>query len=151
MGFRLALVAWLLVIPYPSPATSPNPAGGDPSPRDTLAAINALGLDNQAVYSVSAKDHIEIRQGDVTLFFTEGRIAFFQPFEGRITGFVFSGLGHALVLPRDPVEKQQLARFLGTPVLDQQFVSTYARFTNDTAKELLDQLQRVGVTPTTDN
>ena len=151
MGFRLALVALLLVIPHASPATSSNPAAGDPSPRDTLAALNALRLDNQAIYSVAANDHLELRQGDVTLFFTEGRIAFFQPFEGRITGFVFSGLGHALVLPRDPVEKRQLVRFLGTPVLDQQFVSTYVRFTNDTAKDLLDQLRRVGVTPTTDN
>jgi Peptidase family M1 domain len=151
MRFRLALVAFLIMLPLSLRASSPVPTGTDSSPRETLALLNALRLDNQSVYTVSTKDHIEIRQADVTLYFTEGRIAFFQPFEGRITGFVFSGLGHALALSRDPVEKQQLARFLGTPVLDQPFVSAYVRFTNDTAKDLLDQLQHAGVTPATDN
>ena len=121
-----------------------------PSPREILAALNALQLDSQAVYPISPKDRIEIRQSDVTLYFTEGKIAFFQPFEGRITGFVFSGLGHALALPRDPVEKQQLARFLGAPILDQQFLSMYVRFTNDAANGLLEQLQHAGISPTND-
>src|SRR5208283_3822222 len=147
--FVFLLLAWLLppasrAIPSDSPATSP-------SPRDILAALNALQLDSQAVYSISSKDRIEIHQSDVTLYFTEGKIAFFQPFEGRITGFVFAGLGHALALPRDPVEKQQLARFLDAPVLDQQFLSMYVRFTSDAAKGLLDQLQHAGITPTTDS
>jgi hypothetical protein len=154
MRFRPALVVFLLLVLLLSSArqatTSDSPAAS-PSARETLAALNALQLDSQAVYPVSPKDRIEIRQSDVTLYFTEGKIAFFQPFEGRITGFVFSGLGHALVLPRDPVEKQQLARFLGAPVLDQQFLSMYVRFTSDAAKALLDQLQHAGVAPTTDN
>ncbi len=151
MRFRLALATFLLVLPLTWRASSPIPTDAESSPREMLVLLNALRLDNQSVYTVSTKDHIEIRQADVTLYFTEGRIAFFQPFEGRITGFVFSGLGHALALSRDPVEKQQLARFLGTPVLDQQFVSAYVRFTNDTAKNLLDQLQHAGITPATDN
>jgi len=151
MKFRLALVAAFLLLPSFCRATPPDPVGADSSPRDLLAALNALRLDNQSVYSVSAKDRIELRQADVVLSFTDGRIAFFQPFEGHVTGFVFSGLGHALALPRDPVEKQQLARFLGAPILDQQFVSAYVRFTDDTAKDLLDQFQLAGITPTTDN
>jgi hypothetical protein len=151
MRLCLALVALQLLIPAAPRATRGNPVGPDPSPREMLASLNALRLDNQAVYTVSPKDRIEIRQADITLFFTDGRIAFFQPFEGLVTGFVFSGLGHALALPRDAVEKQQLARFLGTPVLDQEFVSAYIRFTDDTAKGVLDQLQHAGITPATDN
>ena len=77
-------------------------------------------------------------------------MAFFEPFEGRVTGFVFSGLGHCLALPRDPAEKQQLARFLGTPVLDQQFVSIYARFTDDSAEDLLGQMKRSTIQPASD-
>ena len=40
------------------------------SPRDTLATLNALRLDSQAVYVISSKDRIEIHQPDVTLYFT---------------------------------------------------------------------------------
>ncbi len=135
----LLLVSW----PAPCPAA-------DRTPRELLASLNALSLDSQNVYTVSAPDHIEIHHGDVVLTFQVGRFAFYAPFEGRITGFVFSGLGHALSLPRDPAEKQQMARFLGTPVLDQQFVSAFVRFTDDTAKDLLAQFQRAGLRPSPD-
>ncbi len=151
MKLRLVLVTFLLVMPLVSRAASSEPTADAPSPREILASLNALRLDGQAVYSVMPKDRIEIRQPDITLYFTEGRIAFFQPFEGRITGFVFSGLGHALALPREPVEKQQMARFIGSPVMDQQFVSAYVRFTDDTAKDLLVELQHAGVTPAADS
>ena len=135
----LLLVSW--------PATCP---ATDLSPRDILASLNALSLDSQNVYTVSAPDHIEIHHGDVVLTFQAGRFAFYAPFEGRITGFVFSGLGHALSLPRDPAEKQQMARFLGAPVLDQQFLSAFVRFTDDTAEDLLKQFQHAGLRPSPD-
>jgi hypothetical protein len=125
-------------------------SASDSAPRDLLALLNALRLDGQNVYTVSAKDRIELRQTDVLLTLERGKIAFFQPFEGNITGFVFSGLGHALAYARDPSEKQQMARFLGAPVLDQQFVSAYVRFTDGTARDLLGQLQRAGAQPAAD-
>src|SRR5208283_2015943 len=71
--------------------------------------------------------------------------------EVRLTGFAFFGIGHILALPRDPIEKQQLARFLGAPILDEQFFSGYFRFTDDTLPDLLSQLQRESVTPTVDD
>jgi hypothetical protein len=122
----------------------------DSPPRDLLAALNALRLDAAQVYTISSADRIELRQGDLVLAFERGKLAFLQPFEGRVTGFVFSGVGHSLALPRDPAEKQQMARFLGAPVLDQQFVSIYARFTDDTAQDLLAQLNRASVQPAPD-
>ncbi len=124
---------------------APAVPAADSSPRDFLATLNALRLDAQHVYNISSTDRLELRQGDLVLAFERGKLVFFQPFEGRITGFVFSGVGHALALPRAPVEKQQMARFLGAPVLDQQFVSIYARFTDDTAQELLGQLGHASV------
>jgi len=141
LAVLFSLFFWL---PFPCRAA-------DPSPRELLASLNALRLDAENVYTISSKDRIEVRQADVALAFDRGRIAFFQPFEGRVTGFVFSGLGHALAFPRDPSEKQQLARFLGAPILDQQFVSAYVRFTDDTAKDLLAQLQRAAVQPAPDS
>jgi len=43
-----------------------------------------------------------------------------------------------------------MARFLGTPVLDQQFVSAYVRFTDDTAEDLLAQFRHAGLQPSSD-
>lgn len=140
MGFRQGL----LVLACLAPALCRAAEG---SPREILAALNALQLDSQNVYTLTSKDHIELRKGDAVLSFQDGKIAFFRPFEGQVTGFVFTGIGHVLALPRDPVEKQQLARFLGAPVLDQQFLSAYIRFTDDTAPQLLRELQGAGLTP----
>ena len=143
MGLRQGLLVLALLMPSVCRAA-------DVSPRELLSSLNALQLDTQNVYTVTSKDRVEIRKGDAVLSFQDGQIAFFQPFEGHVTGFVFSGIGHVLALPRDPVEKQQLARFLGAPVLDQQFLSTYIRFTDDTDQQMLRELQRSGVTPTPD-
>src|SRR5271157_2106868 len=130
----------LLLVPWPATCHA-----ADLSPRELLTSLNALSLDSQNVFTVSVPDHIEIHHGDAVLTFQQGRFAFYAPFQGRITGFVFSGLGHALALPRDPAEKQQMARFLGAPLWDKQFVSAYVRFTDDTAKDLLVQFQRAGL------
>ena len=117
----------------------------EPSPRELLTALNALRLDAQNVYTITSKERVELRQPDVVITFEEGRLVFFEPFEGQVTGFAFSGVGHVLALPRDAGEKQQMARFLGAPVLDQLFVSAYVRFTDDTAATLHAELARAGV------
>lgn len=144
MRFHFALLASLLFV-------DPLSRAAESSPRDTLAALNALRLDSDHVYTVDPADRIELRLGDLVLTLEEGKIAFYQPFEGRITGFVFSGIGHTLALPRDPAEKQQMARFLGAPVLDQRFVSIYARFTDETAQALSEQLAHATVKSTPDS
>jgi Peptidase family M1 domain len=143
MLYRAFSLAFLFLLPNPAPCVE--------SPREILATLNALRLDTQSTYTIAPNDRIEIHQADAVLSFTDGKLAFFQRYQGRITGFVFSGLGHALALPRDPVEKQQLARFLGAPILDQQFFSGYFRFTDDTAQELLSQFQRAGIVPSPDD
>jgi peptidase M1-like protein len=143
MRFRSALFVWLFLRALALPAA-------EPTPRDVLATLNALRLDSDHVYTLSASDRMELRRGDLVITFERGKLAFFEPFEGHITGFVFSGDGHTLALPRDPAEKQQLARFLGAPVLDQDFVSIYARFTDDTAQNLLAELARASIQPAPD-
>jgi Peptidase family M1 domain len=143
MGFRRVLLVFVCFLPWVSHAD-------DSSPRELLAALNALQLDTQNVYTVTSKDRVELLKGDAVLSFQDGKIVFFRPFDGKVTGFVFTGIGHVLALPRDPVEKQQLARCLGAPVLDQQFLSAYVRFTDDTADQLLHELQRANLTPEPD-
>jgi len=110
-------------------------------------ALNALRIDPAAVYQLAPSNRIELRRGDVEIYFEDGQLAFLTPFDGRITGFLFAGRGHALAFPREPVEKQQMAHFLGATVLDQVFVSAYVRFTDDAADDLLRQFQSAKLTP----
>jgi hypothetical protein len=137
------LVVWCLMALPVSSATAQ-------SPHELYDAINNLRVDPSATYELSAANRIELRRGDVEIYFEEGKLAFLAPLDGRITGFVFSGRGHALAFPREPVEKQQMAHFLGAPVLDQEFLSAYVRFTDDAADDLLRQFHSANLTPQLD-
>jgi hypothetical protein len=120
-------------------------------PHELYDAINSLRIDPAAVYHLVPANRIELRRGDALLSFEEGTLALFSPVDGRVTGAVFTGRGHALAIPRDPVEKQQMGHFLGTPVLDEEFISGYLRFTDRTADELLQQFQSAHLAPSTDS
>jgi hypothetical protein len=146
MRFRVAFLALLCLC---SLATSAGAA--ERSTREAYDHLNALRVDTATLYEIEAANRIEVRRGDVQLFLEQGKLAFLQLFEGRLTGAVFLGRGHILAAPRDPVEKQQLAHFLGAPVLDQDFTSACLRFTDDTGTELLRQLREAGVSPQPDS
>ena len=127
-------------------------AAQQPPPREAselLAALNRVQLDSAAAYKVESSNRIGLRRCDGKLLFDEGYFALFTPIGGRITGAVFSGKGHILATPRDPVEKQQLAHFLGAPVIDQVFTTAYMRFTDDTVADLLHSFQLAKIEPQT--
>ena len=134
---------WCLLTPAVFPAT-------ERSPHELYDALKALRVDPANVYRLAPANHVQLRRGDAVLSFEEGTLAFFSPLDGQITGAVFSGRGHVLAAPRDPVEKQQMGRFLGSPVLDQEFISGYLRFTDDAAAELLRQFQAANLALQTD-
>src|SRR5260221_767842 len=119
--------------------------------REVYAQLSALRVDPATLYEIDPANRIELRRGDAQLSFEQGKLAFLQPFEGRVTGAVFFGRGHILAAPRDPVEKQQMAHFLGAPVLDQDFSSACLRFTDATAADLLRQLREAGISPQPDS
>jgi hypothetical protein len=123
----------------------------DRSAREVYDQLNALRVDSAATYEIDAANRIELRRGDVEISFEQGKLAFLQAFEGRVTGAVFSGRGHVLAVPRDTVEKQQMARFLGAPVLDQDFTSACLRFTDDSGATLLQQFRTAEVSPYQDS
>jgi len=137
------LALWLFLMPFPASAS-------EDSPKETYEALNSLRVNPVAVYQIAATDRIELRRGDGHFTFDVGKLAFFAPFKGQVTGAVFSGRGHVVAAPRDPVEKQQMARFLGAPVLDEAFSDVYLRFTDDTTAELLRELNSAGVRPVQD-
>src|SRR5438132_9352688 len=123
---------WCLLAPAAFPDT-------ERSPHELYDAIKALRVDPSNVYRISPANRIQLRRGEAVLSFEEGTFTFFSPLDGQITGAVFLGRGHVLAVPRDPVEKQQMGRFLGAPILDEEFSNAYLRFTDDTAGELLRQ------------
>lgn len=135
---------WCLLAPALSAAT-------ERTPHELYDALNALRIDPSAVYHIAPANRIELRRGDAVLSFEEGTLAFFAPLDGQITGAVFAGRGHALALPRDPGEKQQMGYFLGAPVLDQEFFTAYIRFTDDTADELFHQFRAANLAPLVDS
>lgn len=144
MRFRVAFLGLLCLLPAQVWAT-------EKAARDSYEQLNALRVDPATIYEIDSGKRIELRRGDVQITLESGRLAFLQLFDGRPTGAVFAGGGHILSAPRDPVEKQQMARFLGAPVLDQDFVSACLRFSDDTSADLLQQLQAAGVAPQQDS
>src|SRR5277367_3102316 len=137
--------------PAPQPASTPQQDAATPTiptdPRALYEALNALRPDGAHVYPV--KD-LTLRRDVVSFTFTEGKLAFFEPLGGRITGAVFSGRGHVIATPHERGERRSLAQFIGVPILDQPFSDAYIRFTDDTAAELQRQLAQDGVEPAAD-
>jgi Peptidase family M1 domain len=122
----------------------------DSSPHERYQALNALRVDPASIYEISAANRIELRRADVRFLFEEGHFGFFAALDGRLTGAVFAGRGHILAVPHGIVEKQQMARFLGAPLLDQEFTSAYLRFNDTTADDLLQQFHKANLVPKPD-
>jgi len=125
------------------PATQPAPA----NPRALYQALNGLRPDASRVYSIH---ELNLRRDVISLKLTEGKLAFFEPLDGKVTGVVFTGRGHILATPHDRGERRSLAEFLGVPILDQSFTRAYFRFTDDTASEIEQQLRAEGDEPSSD-
>jgi len=77
-------------------------------------AINTLRLDPASAYQIKPEHRIELRRGDAKISFEQGELIFFALLDSEITGAVFAGRGHILTLPRDTIEKQQMARSAGS-------------------------------------
>src|SRR5260221_11087839 len=144
MRFRVAFLALSCLV---APAVG---AAGKPA-REFYDQLRPLRVAPATLYEIDPTYRIELRRGHVQLSFEQGELAFLQLFEGRATGAVFFGRGHIVAAPRDVVEKQQMAHFLGAPVLDQDFTSACMRFTDDTGADLLRQLRAAQVSPQPDS
>lgn len=127
-------------------AASQNESAPD-APRALFQALNALRPDASQVYSIK---FLSLRRDVLNITLEEGKIAFLQPLDGRITGMVFAGQGHAIAIPHGPGERRSLAQFTGVPILDQSFSRAYFRFDDNTAEEIAAQLARAGEKPKAD-
>ena len=138
--FRVIRVACFLVLCacLAGGSAIETPAAADHPAHVLYDALNALHVDSRVVYTVR---DLDLRRDAIHLTFTQGQLAFFEPFQGKITGAVFSGRGHILMIPRDPTEKASVARFLGAPILDQTFTKIYMRFDDDSAAVLQSRIK----------
>jgi len=135
----LRIAVWVVLAAGTAAVQSPGPG-----PRELYQALNALRVTPHQVYYVR---ELLLRRDAVRLSLDEGKLAFLAAYGGRLTGAVFTGCGRVLAVPRDPVEKRSLARFLGQPLLDQSFSRAYLRFTDNAGEELLEQLRQAGAQP----
>ena len=144
MQFRVALLGLCCLLTVKVSAA-------EKTVREVYDQLSALRVDPATLYEIDPANRIELHRGDAQLSFEQGKLAFLQALDGRVTGAVFLGRGHILAAPRDPVEKQQMAHFLGAPVLDEDFTSACLRFTDDTSADLLRQLRAAAVSPQQDS
>jgi hypothetical protein len=107
---------------------------GQTDSREIVIQLSRIRLDPQQFYSIR---DITIRRDALSIFFNRGTIAFLQPVMGKVTGAVFIGTGEVVAIPSDPVEKQQLYRFTGSPLLNEPFRSAFLQFTDNTYEEVL--------------
>jgi hypothetical protein len=102
--------------------------------RKLCEQLSEVTIDPAQVYVLR---NAQITRDRVKIYFNHGFIGFFAKVNGEISGAVFSGQGEILMIPPNPVEKRNLAQFTGAPILEEQFVSLFMRFTDRTAQELL--------------
>jgi hypothetical protein len=123
------LLGLLMAVVGSVPQVSP-PAETD----EILALLSKLHVDKTQIYNIR---DITIRRDVLSISFNRGTIAFLEPVVGRVIGAVFIGSGELVAIPPDPIEKQQLYKFTGSPLLNQPFSAAILRFTDGTYEEIM--------------
>ncbi len=106
--------------------------------------LGEITLDPQQTYRVR---ELQLTRGDIDIYLTEGVLSFLSPVAGRYVAAAFTiegaeaGDAEILVLPPRRSERASLASFAKTPNLDEHFRSAIFLFSDNTANELLSQLQ----------
>jgi hypothetical protein len=100
---------------------------------DVLAELSKIHIDKKQIYNIR---DITIRRDAISIAFNRGVIAFVAPVKGKVTGAVFVGSGEIVVIPADGIEKQQVYKFTGTPLLNETFQAGVFRFTDSTYDDL---------------
>jgi hypothetical protein len=112
------------------------------TPREAdgiLAQLSKISLDKKQIHSIR---DVTLRRDVLSISLSRGIIAFSEPVAGKITGAVFIGSGEIVAIPPDPIEKQQIYKFTGTPLLDETFQTAVLRFTDSTYEEIQRELSQ---------
>src|SRR4029077_12904230 len=110
-----------------SQSSTPSEADG------ILTQLSKIRLDKKQIYNIH---DITLRRDVVSLALNRGAIAFLEPVMGKVTGAVFIGTGEVVTIPPDALEKQQIYKFTGSPLLTETFQIAILRFTDGTYDEI---------------
>jgi hypothetical protein len=137
-GYRISQLSglfWLVLVLSAAGVRAQKPL----DPREVLEQLNNAAVDPTQIYVLR---NAQITRDRMKMFFNRGFVGFLTKAAGEITGAVFTGEGEILLIPPNPVEKRNLAQFTQSPILEEQFVSAYMRFTDQTAQDLLAAARR---------
>lgn len=102
-----------------------------------MTRLSELRLDPDRIHRIR---DVTIRRDVISIAFERGVIAFLEPVAGRVTGAVFAGSGDVLLVPPDDIERRQVYRFTGSPILTESFDAAIIRFTDDSHEEILGEI-----------
>ncbi len=135
-------LAWLFLlaaaVALPLGQSSPKPAS-EPATTQLNSAENlylqlsSAGLSKTRVYRVR---DVSIDRAAIQITLNDGTIAFTEDVAGRVTGAFFEGDGEVLLPPPNRYERASMALFTNEAILEEQFVTAYFRFNDDTFSEL---------------
>lgn len=128
---------FLLILPLVGWAAGPTAA-------ETARSVRDAGLDPDQCYRVR---DLSLYKEDIKLYFNDGYLIFSKPVAGQRIAAVFSadvegGDGEVLLLPPQRGERQSLARFTGSPNLNEHFNRALLVFTDDSARSLLENIEK---------
>jgi hypothetical protein len=114
-----------------------------PTVAETARAVRAAGLDLDQCYRVR---DLSLYKDDIKLYFNDGYLIFSKPVAGERIAAVFTanvdgGDGEILLLPPQRGERQSLARFTGSPNLNEHFSRALLIFTGDSGQQLLENIE----------
>ncbi len=124
-----------------------------PSGAELAGALHDLSLD--ATHTFRVRD-LQLVRGDIKIYLNEGILSFLTPVDGRVVAALFTtegaeaGDAEVILLPPQRSERASLASFTKSPNLDEHFSSALFLFTDNTASEVLGQLDRGPVRETSE-
>lgn len=116
-----------------------------PSAADLARAVRQVSLDATQTYRVR---DLRLARGSLKIYLNEGVVSFFTPVQGQRLGAVFSARGveggdaELILMPPLRSERASLAFFTKSPNLDEHFSTAVFFFTDDTEREILNQISR---------
>jgi hypothetical protein len=117
-----------------------------PTAAETARAVRDAGLDLDQCYRVR---DLSLYKEDIRLYFNDGYLMFSKPVAGERIAAIFTadvegGDGEILLLPPQRGERQSLARFTGSPNLNEHFQAALLIFTDDSGRALLESIEKQG-------
>ncbi|MGA8492473.1 MAG: M1 family aminopeptidase [Terriglobales bacterium] len=135
-------LAWLFLVSasvaLPSNQVAPKPADRPAatqldSAEKLYLQLRNTDLDKARVYHLR---DVSIDRAAIHITLNDGVIAFTKDVAGHVTGAFFEGDGEVLLSPPNRYERASMALFTNEAILEEQFVTAYFRFNDDTFAQL---------------